>query len=191
MLQIQDKLISLDIIEKKFKCNLEKCKGACCLHGDSGAPLEEVEKKILNKIFPKIKSYLSKENLKTLKKEGLYYKDKEGDWVTTLHNGKQCAFSVIENDIYFCSIEKAFFDKKIDFRKPVSCHLYPVRIKKYDTFEAINYDDWVICDPAKTEGNNENIRLYEFIKEALVRKYGNSWYDEFHKASVEYLKQHS
>ncbi len=189
MLQIQDKLISLDVIEKKFKCNLEKCKGACCLHGDSGAPLEEEEKKILNKVFPKIKPYLSSENLKVLKKEGLFYKDKDGDWVTTLYNGKQCAFSIIDNDIYFCAIEKAYLDNKINFRKPISCHLYPIRIKKYDTFEAINYDDWEICKPAKYEGINANLYLFQFLKEALIRKYGEGWFNELEIIFEEYISQ--
>jgi len=189
MLQVQDKLISLDVIETAFKCDLNKCKGACCLHGDSGAPLEEEEKKILNKIFPKVKPYLSKEHLKTLTKEGLYYKDKEGDWVTTLYKGKQCAFSVIENDIYYCAIEKAFMDKKIDFRKPISCHLYPIRIKKYDGFEAVNFDDWKICKPALLNGKNNNLPLFRFLKESLIKKYGESWYKELEETVNEYKSQ--
>ena len=125
MLQIGNTLISLDIIEQKFKCNLNICKGACCLHGDSGAPLEENEKEILRNVFSKIKSYLPKKNFHVLKKSGLYYKDKEGDWVTTLVDGKQCAYSFLENGIYLCAIEKAYLDKKIGFKKPLSCHLYP------------------------------------------------------------------
>lgn len=188
MLQIQDKLISLDVIEKKFKCDLNKCKGACCLHGDSGAPLEENEKEMLQKVFPEVASYLPKEQLKTLKKKGLFYKDQEGDWVTTLHNGAQCAYTVMENDVYFCSIEKAFFDGKIDFRKPISCHLYPIRTKKYSDFEAMNYDVWDICKPAVEKGKLENIAVFEYLKEPLIRKYGKDWYDEFSGAANEYLK---
>lgn len=188
MLQIKDTLISLDIFDQKFKCNLNKCKGACCLHGDSGAPLEEEEKKILKKIFKKIKPYLSENSLKSFKKEGLFYKDKEGDWVTTLVDGKQCAYSIEENGIYLCAIEKAYFDKKIEFQKPISCHLYPVRIKKYTEFTAINYDDWDICKSAKLQGSEEDVSLYQFLKEPLIRKFGKEWYKELDMAAQEYKK---
>lgn len=189
MLQISDKLISLDVIEKKFKCDLSKCKGACCLYGDSGAPLEEQEKKDLKKYFSKISVYLPKEHIKTLKKEGLYYKDSDGDWVTTLYNGKQCAFSFIENGIYYCAIEKAFINKKIPIQKPISCHLYPVRINKYPTFKAVNFDHWEICKPALENGENENIYLFEFLKEPFEKEFGKEWYQELANAASKYLSQ--
>ena len=187
MLQIDNTLISLDLIEQKFKCDLKKCKGACCLHGDSGAPLEEDEKKALKEIFPKIKSYLPKKNLHSLKKEGLYYKDKEGDWVTTLVDGKQCAYSFLENDIYYCAIEKAYINNKINFRKPLSCHLYPVRTKNYTDFTAINYEEWEICKPAIIQGKEEGLILFEFLKIPLIKKFGIKWYDELKNAAKDYL----
>ena len=189
MLQIDNTIISLDIIEQKFKCNLEKCYGACCLHGDSGAPLEEEEKQILKKIFSKIKPYLPEKNLRILKKEGLFYKDQEGDWVTTLIEGKQCAFSLQVNNIYFCSIEKAYIERKIDFQKPLSCHLYPIRIKEYNDFVAVNYNEWEICQPARCQGNDENIRLFEFLKDSLERKFGKEWYKKLENNANEYFKR--
>ena len=187
MLQIKDTIVSLDIIEQKFKCNLSKCRGACCLHGDSGAPLEKEEKEIIKKIYPKIRNYLPEKNRRILKTEGLYYKDKEGDWVTTLVDGKQCAYSFQKNGIYLCSFEKAYFEKKTTFRKPLSCHLYPIRLKKYTGFIAVNYDDWDICKPAKIQGEEENISLVEFLKDPLRRKFGEDWHNELSVAGKEYL----
>ena len=138
MLQIANTLVSLEIIRQNFKCNIKKCMGVCCLHGDSGAPLTLDEKKTIKEVFPTIKPYLPARNQKILDTNGLYYKDQDGDWVTTLVKGMQCVFSYVDKDIYLCAFEKAFYDKKTRFQKPVSCHLYPIRVKEYNDFIKTN-----------------------------------------------------
>lgn len=188
MFQIGSNLVSLEVIEKKFRCDLGKCKGACCIHGDAGAPLEEDELAPLEESFPEVKAYLKKENIEALEKQGLYTIDADGDKVTSLLNGKECAFVVFENGIAKCAIEKAFFDGKIKFRKPVSCHLYPIRISKYSTYDAVNFHEWDICKSAIKAGERENLPVFSFLKEPLTRKYGEQWYTELSQAAREYLK---
>ena len=183
MLQIDHTIISLDLLEEKFVCDDVKCKGACCRYGDSGAPLEEDEGKKLEKDFQKIKPYLRNEGILVIEKQGAFIKDNDGDLVTPLIEGKECAYTYIEDGIYRCGIEKAWLENKIIFRKPVSCHLFPVRRKKYPDFEAVNYEKWAICQPARILGINKNMPVYKFLKEALVRVYGKRWYRKLEKAA--------
>lgn len=185
MLQIDDKIISLDIIEKKFVCDLDKCKGACCIHGDSGAPLEEHEAKILDRDYTKIKPYLQQEAARVIEASGKHMVDADGDTVTPLIHGKECAYVFMDGGIAKCAIEKAYLNKKIKLRKPVSCHLYPLRIRKYLKFHALNYDEWEICKPALPNGERLNVPIYKFIKEALKRNYGNSFYKKLEIAADE------
>ena len=184
MLQIDNTIISLDILEKNFVCDLSICKGACCVHGDSGAPLEESELEIIENIYPSVKKYLTKEGDKAIKTIGAYTIDSDGDYVTTLVNNKECAYAFFEKGIAKCSIEKAFYDGAIDFKKPISCHLYPVRIKKYKDFDGINYDINDICKSAVQLGNKTNTPLFIFLEEPLTRKYGKEWYKQLHYAGV-------
>lgn len=177
MLEIGKTIISLAVIRSCFTCNLSACKGACCVTGDSGAPLEPDEADILKEIFPVIKPYLSEVSVKTIEESGTSVIDFEKDTVTPLNNGKECAYVVFENGIAFCAIEKAYKDGLIGFRKPVSCHLYPIRIKRYRDFDAVNYDRWEICKDAITLGEQINNPVYKFTGEALIRKYGKEWYD--------------
>ena len=183
MLEIGNTIISLDLLQCKFICDLKKCKGACCVEGDSGAPLEKEELKILETIFPIVKGFMSKEGVKTIEKEGIHVIDHDGDDVTPLNNSKECAFTIFEEGIAKCSIEKAYEDGKINFKKPISCHLYPVRIKKYTHFEGINYDQWKICKPATILGEEKEIILYQLLKEPLIRKYGEDWYKQLEIAA--------
>ena len=179
MILIEDTVISDDLKEQFFTCDLEKCKGACCVEGDLGAPLEKSELDILDKIIHKVKPYLSAEGQKAIEKQGNYVLDEEGDYSTPTLNGKECAYAVYdEKGILKCGIEQAYLDGKIKFQKPISCHLYPVRITKYDHYEAINYDRWHICSPACTLGKELSIPLYKFLKDALIRKFGEDWYAE-------------
>jgi hypothetical protein len=178
MLQIGNTLLSLDIIEQKFQCDLSKCKGACCVHGDSGAPLEVEEVDTLNHIYPFIKHLLSETSINTIEKFGTSVIDQDGDIVTPLNNGKECAFTVFENGIAKCSIELAYNKKLISFRKPVSCHLYPIRITKYDGYDAVNYHEWEICKPARESGKKNEVPLYKFLQEPLTRIYGKDWFNE-------------
>lgn len=175
MLEIGKAIISLDLIRCKFSCDLDVCKGACCVMGDSGAPLEADEVRILEEIYPLVKPFLRTESVQTIEEQGTSVIDQENDTVTPLNCGMECAYVVYENGIALCAIEKAFIRGLIPFRKPVSCHLYPVRIKKYPRFDAVNYDRWDICDPAVTKGELLKTPVFEFAKTALTRKYGEEW----------------
>jgi hypothetical protein len=186
MVQIDDKIISLDIIEKYFYCDLEKCKGVCCYYGDAGAPLENEEKILVEKHFPVIKQYLNKQAITAVKNQGFWIKDKEGDIVTPLIENQECAYAIHDNGYYKCAFELAFKNKKIQFQKPLSCHLYPIRIKSYDKFDAINFDPWKICSAALVLGKEKDIRLYEFLKIPLIRKYGKSFYKKLTIAAKEF-----
>ena len=179
MFQLGKTIVSEDIIEKEFMCNLNACKGACCIDGDAGAPLEKEELKSLEEIFPKVKSFLRKDGLKAIEKQGLYTTNEFGEHETPLINGEDCAYVIFdENNVAMCAIEEAFNQGEINFKKPVSCHLYPVRIQEYNEFSAINYHKWEICDDACALGKELKIPVYKFVKQALVRKYGEVWYSE-------------
>lgn len=178
MLQIEKTIISLDLLEKKFSCDLSKCKGICCIHGDSGAPLNEDEVTILKEIFELVKPFLQSEGIASILKQGTSVIDSDGDMVTPLIDGKECAYTIFENGIAFCGIEKAFYAGIVTYKKPISCHLYPVRITEYPDFSAVNYHHWDICKHAVKKGNNENTKVFSFLKEPLIRKFGKEWYEQ-------------
>jgi len=179
MILIDKTVISDDVKEQLFVCDLEKCKGACCVEGDLGAPLEKGEMETLDKIYQKVKPYLSNEGIAAIEKQGTYILDEEGDFSTPTLDGKECAYAVYdEKGILKCGIEQAYNDGKVKFKKPISCHLYPIRITKYDHYDAINYDRWHICSPACTLGSELGVPVYKFLKEPLIRKYGENWYNE-------------
>lgn len=182
MLNIDNTIVSFDLLEQKFACDISKCKGACCLYGDSGAPLEAEEGNKLKRNFQKIKPYLRKEGIKAIEKQGASIKDGDGDLVTPLIDGKECAYTYMQGDAYRCAIEKAWLEKKIGFRKPLSCHLFPVRIKRYPDFNAVNYEKWAICQPARDLGKAKDIPVYRFLKDALIRANGKKWYGKLEKA---------
>ena len=170
-------VISDDLKESNFVCDLSKCKGACCVEGDLGAPLANEELEILVKVYPKVKSYLSEEGIEAIEGQGTYVFDEDGEYSTPTIQGKECAYAIYDKKgILKCGIEQAYLDKKIDFQKPISCHLYPVRISKYEEYEALNYDRWHICSAACTLGDALKVPVYQFVKEALIRKYGKEWY---------------
>lgn len=190
MLQINETLISDTLVDVNFACDLKTCKGACCVEGDSGAPLEENEQKLLDELYPKIKPYLRKESIETIEKKGKYYIDSEHDCVTMLLNEKECAYAVFDAGIAFCGIEKAYLDGKIPFRKPISCYLYPVRVTKFTEITAVNYDEWEICKSALTCGKKTKTPVYKFLKQPLTQKFGESWYEQLEVYAKEYKKQH-
>lgn len=182
MIQIDDKLLSFDIFEKHFCCDLPKCLGACCVHGESGAPLEPDEIDSLSAEIEKIKPHLKPSGLRAIEEQGVAIRDSDGDMVTPLINNAECAYSIEENGITFCAIEKAWMVGKVKFRKPISCHLYPIRAKKYPTFTALNYDQWSICQPARELGEKEGIPVFKFLKGAIIRAYGDGFYTEMEEA---------
>ena len=179
MLAIQNTLVSEEIIEKRFVCDLNACKGACCVKGDYGAPLEEDELPIMDEIYETVKPYLSEEGQKAITKQGKYLLYQKTEWVTPMIKGRECAYTIFDNGVAKCGIEKAYFEGKIAFRKPVSCHLYPIRINKIkNSVEAINYDKWSICKPACKLGDNLKVPIFKFLKDSLIRKFGEEWYKE-------------
>lgn len=189
MFQIDDTLVNRDVIECKFLCDLSKCKGYCCVEGDSGAPLRKDEVKKLKDVLPVIWDDLSPEAQAIIKKQGVSYVDEEGDLVTSIVNGKDCVFTCYdENGICKCAVEKAFREGKTDFYKPISCHLYPVRITEYKTFTAVNYHKWDICKVAELLGEKENVPVYKFLKEPLIRRFGKEWYATLEKIAEEWTK---
>jgi hypothetical protein len=182
MILIDDTVISSDIADKFFVCNLNKCKGACCVEGDLGAPLEESELQVLKDLLPQIKPYLSEAGLKAIDEQGAYIQDFEGDYSTPTVDGKECAYAIYDQKgILKCGIEQAYIDQKIDFKKPISCHLYPIRLSKYDQYIAVNYDRWSICSDACQLGEELGVEVYKFLKEPLIRAFGEDWYAELCK----------
>ncbi len=182
MFQIGKTIVSEDIIEKDFMCNLSACKGACCIDGDAGAPLEEDEAKLLEEIYPKVKPFLRKEGIAAIEKQGAFIKTDFDELETPLINGADCAYVIFdEKNVALCAIEEAYNQGVISWKKPVSCHLYPIRVKDYTEFSAVNYDKWDICDDACTLGKELQVPVYKFVKEALIRKFGEDWYVELEK----------
>lgn len=191
MLQIKDTLVTLDLIERFFCCDLEKCLGECCIEGDAGAPITPDERKIIERILPVIWDDLLPSARSEISENGVAYVDSEGDLVTSIVDGRNCVFTCYDRDgMCRCAIEKAYRAGKIDFYKPVSCHLYPVRITEYPAFTAVNYHKWKICRCAEVLGRMKNIRLYQFLQEPLSRRFGKEWYDELVEACEAYLAEY-
>lgn len=189
MIIVQKTIVSADIFEKKFVCDLIKCKGSCCIEGDSGAPLEDSEIEFLENNLNKISPYLEADAKKDIKKKGVYEVASDGDKVTTCRPDGACNFSIVKDGIYSCAIQQAFRDGKIDFEKPISCHLYPIRTTKYETFEAVNYHSWDICKPACKQGDALKVPVYKFLKGPLVRKFGEEYYKELEEVGEAFLKK--
>jgi len=185
MLQIKDTLISLDLIEQQFCCNLAHCRGNCCVEGDSGAPVELDEIIQLENALPDIWDDLSPEAKTLIKNQGVAYADQDGEMVTSIVNGKDCVFTCYdENGTCICAVEKAWRAGYISFMKPISCHLYPVRVKKFKDYSAVNYQEWSICSGARLYGQQLGLPVYQFLKEPLIRKFGQEWYDELCEAAI-------
>lgn len=179
MLEVGNVILSDDIKDEFFVCDLESCKGACCVEGDLGAPLDKDELPILRSILEEVKPYLSPAGLKAIEAYGPYVFDSDGDFSTPTIGGKECAYAIYdEKGILKCGIEQAYLEGKISYKKPISCHMYPIRITSYAQYDAANYDRWHICSPACKLGKKLGVPVYKFLKEALIRKYGEQWYEE-------------
>lgn len=191
MLQIDNTLVSLDLAERFFCCDLNSCLGECCIEGDAGAPITEDERREIERILPVIWDDLLPAAQEEIKRSGVAYIDEEGDLVTSIVDGRNCVFTTYDKGgMCHCAIEKACREGKIDFLKPISCHLYPLRLTEYPTFTAVNYHRWKICKCAEILGRSKGIRLYKFLEGPLVRRFGREWYDELCLACEEYLKQY-
>ena len=190
MISIDKTLLSDELFTEKFVCDLNACKGECCISGESGAPLDLDELPLIKGVVDKVKPYLNKKGLKAIEKHGPYVLDSDGDYTTTLvGKEKECAFVVFdENKIAKCAIEMAHKDGVINWQKPISCHLYPIRITPHKNYDALNYHRWKICKDACACGVKLNVPVFKFLKTPLIRKYGKGWYNKVEKAYHEYIE---
>lgn len=189
MLQIQHTLVSLDLVERWFACDLDACLGACCIEGDAGAPLTEKESEKLRECWREVKDDMSPRAVEAVEEEGVSYLDPDGDLVTQIVDGRDCVFTCYApGGKCLCALEKAYREKRLDDIKPISCRLYPVRIKEYDGFTAVNFHKWKICRAAETKGRKLGMRAYEFLKEPLIARFGHEWYKELELTAQQWLK---
>lgn len=189
MVQIDDVIISLDVFEKKFICDVPKCKGCCCVEGESGAPLSDKEANLLEEIYSIIEPYILENAKLEIEKQGKWVIDADGDKVTPIINGAECVYTYFEEDgTVKCAIEKAFNEEKIDFKKPISCHLYPIRMQQYKKYRGMNYHYWPICAPARDLGNTIGTPVYKFLKEPILREFGQAFYNEMEDVETELRK---
>lgn len=178
MIQIGKTIVSQVAFEHAFCCDLSKCKGACCIEGDAGAPLMEYEVDILSEIQGAVRPFLRPEGIQALDAQGVAIQDPNGEWVTPLVENKECAYVVFESGVAKCGIEQAASAGAVDWPKPISCHLYPIRVTKYQEFDALNVHHWKVCEPACSLGKELKLPVFRFLKEALVRVYGPAWIEE-------------
>jgi hypothetical protein len=185
LIELGDKIISTQIFDKKFVCDLNSCKGACCVEGDAGAPLTWEEVEIIRENLEKIKPFMRQEGIEIIAKSDVFYLDEEDQPVTSLVNQKECVFVQFENGIAKCSIEQAHKEGSLSFKKPISCHLYPIRLKKFNEYTAMNYEEWDVCKPACNCGEQLNVPVFKFLKEPLIRAFGEEFYSELEQVSKE------
>lgn len=179
LIEVHDKIVSTQIFERKFVCDLTACKGACCVHGDAGAPLTMEEASILEDDLDKIIPFMREEGIAEVRKTGVFYIDQENDIATTLVDAQECAFVYFDDaGITKCAIEKANKEGKTEFKKPISCHLYPIRVKEFKDFTALNYNEWNICEPACACGEKLDVPVFRFLKEPIIRAFGEKFFDE-------------
>ncbi|MBN8787810.1 MAG: DUF3109 family protein [Terrimonas sp.] len=190
MIEIDNILVSDDVVKAQFVCDLIKCKGGCCEDGDAGAPLSKEETQILEDNYEILKPYLTKEGMDEIEKKGKYYYDRSFGWVTPTIDGKICAYGYYDNKgIIKCGIEQAYLDGKISWKKPLTCHLYPIKTKKTKTYELVNYEPReTLCSPACKLGKKLQVPVYVFLKEALIRKYGEEFYTLLEQIANQYYK---
>lgn len=190
MIEIDNKLVSEELLTNKFVCDLYACKGACCVEGDAGAPVTDEEISLIQANLAQIKPFMRKEGIEEVEKKGIAYADVDGQMVTTLVNNKECAFVYFDDSgITKCAIEKAHREGKSTFLKPISCHLYPIRVKELKYYDALNYDKWDICEPACSCGSKLDVPVYKFLKAPIIRKYGEDFYAKLDIVATEFLKQ--
>lgn len=187
---IQDTLVSLDVLEKQFCCDLDACKGCCCIEGDAGAPLTDEEEQTITDLLPQLLPLMRKEAREVVAEHGISYIDPTGEKVTQIVDGRDCVFARTDQQGWcYCVIERLFSEGKIKFKKPISCHLYPVRLTQHATFTAVEYHHWDICHAARVCGKKQHLPLYVYLKEPLIRRFGQEWYDELCLVAEEWKKQ--
>ena len=188
MFVVGDALISDDVLDAPFACHLGACLGACCVQGDSGAPLEPDERAVLETVVPRVRKYMRPEALKVVKQRGVWEEVDPGEYATTCVDDAECVFVTYEGPVAKCAIQKAHQAGRIDFPKPLSCHLFPLRIERIGDFDVINYEQITMCDSARAYGRRRGVDLVDALAEALVRKFGALWFDAFREACRERLQ---
>lgn len=189
MFQVGNAIVSDEILENEFVCNLSACKGQCCVDGDAGAPLDKEETAILDQIYDKVKPYLRQEGIASIENQGRWIIGEDGDYETPLVNGSECAYVIFDGKTALCAIEQAYNEGVVEYKKPISCHLYPIRIKEYSQFSAVNYHHWHICDDACSLGKELEVPVYKFLKGPLIRKFGEDWYEELELVATQWKSQ--
>lgn len=190
MFLIQNTLVSLDILEKEFCCDLDTCRGCCCIEGDAGAPLEDDEARQIEQILPLLLPDMTPEARAVVAAQGVSYSDASGERVTSIVNDKDCVFARTDHNGWcYCLIEKAYRAGRIDFKKPISCHLYPIRLTRVGDLIGLEYHRWDICHCARQKGKKLHLPIYVFLKEPLIRRFGQAWYDEVCLTAQEWKKQ--
>ncbi len=195
MISIDNILVSDEVVQEQFVCDLNSCKGGCCEDGDAGAPLEEKEMIKLKEIYETIKPYLTTDGIEAINKQGLFHHDETFGWVTPTIDGGLCAYGhKDEQGIIKCGIEQAYNDKKTDWKKPISCHLFPIRAKMADKYEMLNYEPREsLCDPGCAFGKKLKVPVHHFLKEPLIRKYGADFWNALDSIAQDYfnVKNHT
>jgi len=189
MIQIGEKIVSRELFDQHFICHLAKCEGNCCVFGDSGAPLEEVESRLLEEELEQFICTLRPEGQRAVREQGAWVFDQDGDRVTPLVGGEECAYVRFRGNIAYCAIEEAYEKGLISFQKPESCHLYPIRISKLKKGLALNYHRWSICEPARILGEKEEQPVFRFLKDAITRVFGKEFYQEMEMVYKELAQQ--
>ena len=189
MLEIGNTVVSFDLFERCFCCKLNECKGCCCVEGDAGAPLTTEEISIINDMLPSVRKFLPQKSIEVIDKYGVSYVDRDGDNVTSLVNDRECVFSYVEDGVCYCALEKAYMEGLTDFPKPISCHLYPVRIAEYHDTTAVNVHRWECCRSAEIFGKEIGLPVYQFLKNPLIRRFGKEWYDDLECAAKVYFSE--
>lgn len=182
IIAVEDVLVREEILNTPFACDLENCKGACCtLDSEFGAPVNEEEIEQIKELLPLVKEYITQEHWDEIQQKG-FFENKSDELLLRSVNNKACVFVYYEGDVAKCSIEKAYFDGKVKFRKPISCHLFPIRVSKFGG-DILRYEKFSECAPALENGKNLNITIAEFCKDSLIRLYGEKWYSQLREKS--------
>ena len=192
MIEIEGKVINTEIFRRRFVCDISKCKGTCCYDGDSGAPLEKEELDKLTEVFPAVEPLLSDKEREEISRQGLWVTDADGDFVTPIIDGRECVYTNREPDgTWSCAIEKAFREGKTNWRKPISCYLYPIRVSKTRKYELLNFHEWEVCRPAMELGQKVGTPAYKFLREPIIEKFGEDFYKELEELEQELSRQGS
>ena len=188
MIEIDGKIVSTDLLTEHFACDIAKCKGMCCVEGNAGAPLEIDEVDILEEEFENYRPYMTAEGIEAIERQGFMVVDEDGDYTTPLVGDAECAYSYTENGITLCAVEKAFLKGECSFRKPISCHLYPIRLVNFSNGTVgLNYHRWDVCRTACENGRRQGIPVYKSLKEPITRRFGEEFYRAL-EAAEQFLK---